>query len=130
MYLSSVEKAMEYGNGFEDDTCKLLLLYDKQFMQRTGVQIFSDTPLAKIDEYKKTYPTELCDNEGNLCWLSRLQPNDRHVGTPYEAEYAFWIPGDPFEALVAIFVLGNDVKAITERTQPLICACEDVQWHR
>jgi hypothetical protein len=129
MYLSTFHKAMEYGNGFEDDTCKLLLLYDRHFMQRTGRQVFSDTPPEKIEEYRKTYPTELRDEAGNLCWLSRLQASDRHIGTSYEAEYAFWIPGDPFEALVAIFVLGTAGKDITERTQPLISACEDIQWH-
>jgi hypothetical protein len=129
MYLSTIEKAMEYGNGFDDETYKLMLLYNHLFMKKTYRQIFPDTPSDKIEEYKKTYPTALYDDAGNLCWLSRLKQNAPQIGKDYEVEYGFWIPGDPLEALKAIFILGTDMNSIVKQAEPLILGCKNIQWH-
>lgn len=128
MYLSDINKAMEYGNGYDDETCKLLLLYNHRFMKKTHQQILPDTPFEKIEKYKKTYPTAFYDAKGNLVWLSRLNQNDRRIGTPYEVAYGFWIPGNPFEALEAILVLGRDINSIVKQTEPLIQECINIQW--
>jgi hypothetical protein len=53
--------------------------------------------------------------DGDTLWFSRLAPDAPGITTPYQVEYARWIPGDPFEALCAVLVFAceGDIDAVS-----------------
>lgn len=50
------------------------------------------------------YPTRIEDLTGERLWLTWFPETDPRAATPYEADYARWIPGNPFDALLVVFV--------------------------
>ena len=76
-------------------------------MQRTYREIASDTPEAEIARLREQYPTLVESRDGEKLWLSRLPEDDKRVSTVYETEYAYWIPGNPMEALRAILLISD-----------------------
>ena len=102
------DKAMEYGWDDRNNTNRIILLfYDSGKLERTFKEISSDTPKCEIEELIQLYPTIEYSRDGNRIWLSRLQKNDTRRTTDYEYQYAYWIPEDPFNALVWVLLLGS-----------------------
>ena len=102
------EKAMEYGRDEQNTTSRMILLfYDRKKLERTFIEISSETPQSDIQELAKTYPTIEDSKDGSKIWLSRLQKTDTRRTTDYEYQYAYWIPEDPFDALVWVILLGS-----------------------
>jgi hypothetical protein len=50
------------------------------------------------------YPTRIEVVAGERLWLTRFPETDTRAASLYEAAYARWIPGDPFDVLLAVFV--------------------------
>jgi len=46
----------------------------------------------------------MSSKDDRTLWLSRMDENDTQIGTDYEAAHAYWIPGDPHEALRAAII--------------------------
>jgi hypothetical protein len=99
IYASDFKKAWEYGG-----IPKVVLALDGQTMERTWRQVPADTPEEVLAPLRDVYPTVLEIDSGEFLWLTRMEASDRRAGTPYEAAYGWWIPGDPWETLQAIFV--------------------------
>ena len=73
---------------------------------RRSFRVFSaSTPPEQIEAVRKEFPTVLKLKDGTV-WCSRLRNDDKRITTGYEEAYGWWIPGDPRDALAAIFLLG------------------------
>ncbi|WP_433287790.1 hypothetical protein ACQPZQ_34270 [Pseudonocardia sp. CA-142604] len=93
------DKAWEYG-----DFPKVVLALDSRKVKPSWQMIPADTPPVELAEIGKVYPTAVPYSNGESLWLSRLPADDPRIATDYEASYAFWIPGNPLEAVRAVFV--------------------------
>ena len=100
IYVDDLSKASEYG-----DWPKVVLALRWDKLDRTFREVPADLPRAELDALKRIFTTELRSTDGKSLWLSRLRPDDRALAKPYEVDYARWIPGDPFDALVGVIVL-------------------------
>ena len=98
-YASSFDKAWEYG-GFP----KLLLALDCAVLDRTFRVVPADKPTAELDEVTSRFPHILAREDGQSLWCSRIPVDDPRCASADEMEYAWWIPGDAIETLLAVFV--------------------------
>lgn len=99
IYVAGFEKSWEYG-GWP----KVIMALDGRQLERTYREIPADTPRDEIAQLMQDYPTRLESETGEYLWLTRLPQSDPGVGSLYERYDARWIPGDPFDALIAVFV--------------------------
>jgi len=100
IWVSSIEKAMEYG-GWP----KLILVLDVKRLDRTFRELATSGDGTERAFLRRTFPTECASEDGSHVWLSRLAPTDRRLATGYEVAYGRWIPGNAREALLAILVV-------------------------
>lgn len=103
LYVDHVDKALEYG-----DWPEVIEIFHAGKLERTYAEVPSDTAPDKLAELTRTFPTQVPSADGKWLWLSRLSPDDKRLAKPYETDYARWIPGDPWEVLVACMVLVTD----------------------
>lgn len=104
LFASTFNKAWEYG-GFP----KVLMALDTSGMSRTWTKRSSEEiSQPELDELSERYPTVVERNDGKDLWFSRLPEDDPRVATQYETAHAWWIPGDPFDVLRAIFIFGSE----------------------
>lgn len=106
IYVSTLEKALEYGG-----LPKAVVALDPKRLERTWREVPADTEPDELASIRETYRTVLTSKDGNKLWCSRLHEADPRVTTSYEVSYARWIPGDPFDALRAVLVLGTQAFA-------------------
>lgn len=100
IFASDFHKAWEYG-GWP----KVVMAFDGDHLQPTHCEIIiSDTTADEITRLMAAYPTCIHDPAGERLWLTRFPETDTRAASPYEAEYARWIPANPFDALLAVFV--------------------------
>lgn len=99
---SSYDKALEYGSAK-----KVMLVYDPEYLHKTCRVVPTTTPLDELHELSSEFPTRFTSKDQRNYFFSRLPENDTAVGSPYENEYGRWIPGDPFEALKAVILIGQ-----------------------
>lgn len=103
VYVNFLDKALEYG-----EWPKVLQIFDARKLEHTYVEVPADTAPDELAELSRTFPTRVPSLDGQTLWLSRLSANDPRLAKPYEADYARWIPGDPWKALSACVVLVSD----------------------
>lgn len=118
------DKALEYGG----DESKVMLVISGERTEASCVEVAADMDAGALDSLKLTYPTIERSIDGTKLWLSRLPENDRRVASPYESEHGRWIPGDPFEALLGIFVLGRDMNDVAAQVRQHVAACKTQHW--
>ena len=100
IFVSDFDKAWEYG-GWP----KVVMAFDGTHLERTYREvIISDTAADEINRLMVDYPTRVEDLAGERLWLTRFPKTDTRATSAYEREFARWIPGDPFVALLAVFV--------------------------
>lgn len=116
-------KALEYG----DRAAKVMLVFDAGQLRNCHREVPADHDAAELAELARDYPTRLVSEDGTHLWLSRLPEGSRRINTPYEVAYARWIPGDPFQALQAVVVLGHDARMLDHVRQDM-AGCTDVTW--
>lgn len=119
----SASKALEYG----DRANKVMLLFDGTQLRNSHREVPADFDPVELAELARDYPTRLVSEDGTHLWLSRLPEGNLRVNTPYEVEYARWIPGDPWKALQGVIVLGQIAETIN-RVRLDIADCRDVPW--
>jgi hypothetical protein len=100
VYVDGFDKALEYG-----DWPKVVLALKNDALRHTGRRVRSDISPAELSALRQEYQTTRRSDDGQWLWLSRLPKDSTAVGTAYEMDYARWIPGNPKEALRAVFVL-------------------------
>jgi hypothetical protein len=59
------------------------------------------------------YPTRFGSEGGESIWLTRLKASDSRATSAYEWRYGHWVPGNPFDALIAVFVFTPESAAST-----------------
>ena len=98
IWANEVQKALEYG-----DWPKVLMAFDSEHLKRSWIEIDVNTPAGEIEKIRRDYPTVIPDGEKLYC--SRLPFDAPQLMTAYEFQHAFWIPGDPLEALKAVIIV-------------------------
>ena len=100
IFVSEFSKAWEYG-GWP----KAVMAFSRMHLECTYREIIiADTDTDEITRLMVDYPTRIEDQAGERLWLTRLPEADARAASSYEREFARWIPGDPFDALLAVFV--------------------------
>ena len=94
-------KALEYGGAN-----KVILVLDPKGLQKTFKKVRRTEAPEILDQFRSEYPTEKVIDEEWL-WFSKLPAGDGRIGTAYETNYSFFIPGNPHEALLMLFLVGN-----------------------
>jgi hypothetical protein len=105
-----LDKALEYGQNGD----QLLLLLDVRELRRTIREVPADSDPSLLTELRQTFQTELTSKDGKKIWFSRLGRDGKGAGSSYERDYAWWIPGDPWEALLGLIVLSEGALDATE----------------
>lgn len=91
-------KAMEYGD--------VVMAFDSAKLDKTYRKVSKSENPEILSRLKEQYSTVL--EVGDSLWFSKLPPDDERIGTMYESYYTFFIPGDPREALLLLFLIGHD----------------------
>ena len=63
-----------------------------------------------------------------LTGCTRQSFDDTRLGSEYEADYGRWIPGDAFEALRAVILVGLDGRDLTDVGRAALRACPSPGW--
>jgi hypothetical protein len=95
----SASKACEYGG-----ESKAVMVYDASALSNTYEVIDKSASPQEIERLRRTYVSEKELDNGRILF-SRLKGL---VGTDHEIVYARWIPGDPLNALLMVFLVGGD----------------------
>jgi hypothetical protein len=108
IYAGAIDKAWEYGGN-----PKVVLALLASELRRSWVEVEADTnELAAI---RTDYSTVIPSDDGTRLWCSRLPADDVRVATSYEAAYCWWIPGDAFKVLRAVFIFVEATDSVEER---------------
>jgi hypothetical protein len=95
-------KALEYGRAN-----KVVEVFDSQKLERTFKKVRRSEAPEILDQLRQNYPS-LKEVDSEWLWFSKLPPGDFRIGTGYEIEYSFFIPGNPAEALLMVFLVGEN----------------------
>jgi hypothetical protein len=95
-------KALEYGG-----TDKVIMVFDPSKLQKTYKRASRAESTEVLNQLRKEYPSVI-EIDPDWLWFSKLPPGDARIGSSYETEYSFFIPAAPREALLMVFVVGND----------------------
>ncbi|MEZ4503022.1 MAG: hypothetical protein R3C39_10390 [Dehalococcoidia bacterium] len=116
-------KVLRYGGAK-----KVVLVLDPSALVPTYREVPANLPQEELQALKRLFPTEMRSKDGNWLWLTRLPDGDPRRELPYERDYARWIPGDPFDALKAVLVVGLDSVDLGEAAQTILDACTSPKW--
>lgn len=100
IFVADWDKALEYG-----DWPKLLLLLHRDQLRPTWHEVSATLDPVELSKLRKTHPNQLVSTDGSTLWLTRFNLDVPQAGSPYEAAYGHYIPGNPFDALAAVLVL-------------------------
>lgn len=120
---SHAGKVLEYGG-----ETKAIMALRPECLLPTFQEIASDAAAEVIESAKRIYNTAIPSVDGKKLWLTRLPVDDRRASTVYEFEHARWIPGDPFDALLAVIVVGRDQKRLNELAEAATRSCAHRGW--
>lgn len=101
IFVDHLEKALEYG-GWP----KVLMALKWDSIKRTFKQMPIGSSQDEVEAVRREFPTVLELNDRSL-WCTRLPEDHPRIATDYEIAYARWIPGNPWDALRAIVLLGG-----------------------
>ena len=108
IFVDDLDKALEYGTW-----PKILLALRWSSLKSTFKELPPDATEAQIEIARSEFPTTITQEDGST-WCTRLKEDDRRIASGYEIAYSKWIPGDPWAAIRAVFVLGapHDVASL------------------
>jgi hypothetical protein len=95
-------KALEYGG-----SDKVIMVFDPSKLQKTYKKASKSESPEVLNQLRKEYPSVM-EIEPDWLWFSKLPPGDVRIGSSYETEYSFFIPSTPHDALLLIFLVGDD----------------------
>ena len=97
-YGADLEKALEYGGDYPH-----ILIIDGALAQRTFRTVAADAP-SREHRYARKWSgaAPISTSNGARHHYSPLPVGDSRRGSNYEIAHAWFIPGDPFEALLGI----------------------------
>lgn len=102
MFAACSGKALEYGG-----SNKVVQVFDPTRLEKTFTKVHKSESPKALERLIEKYPS--CKEvDGEWLWLSKLPPGDFRIATDYATEYSFYIPGNPLQALMMIFLVGED----------------------
>lgn len=116
-----LDKALEYG-GRE----QVLMVYDPRRVRPAWVTIGPDCSTADRDEIERLYPTMVYE-DGATTKRSRLPASEYQAGIDYD-HYAYWIPGEPLQALVTVVTIGRPGYPLAKEVDRMISDCRTPVW--
>lgn len=119
----SPSKALEYGG---DE--KVMMVFDCDSTHASYVEVDSNIDRQRFNEIRAVYPTVVHLDNGSRIWFTRLAENNPRVASPYETEHGRWIPGDPFDALSGLIVLGRNLDDMTNTVRSAMTTCSHPRW--
>ena len=99
IFAGDLEKALEYG-----DWPKVIIALRWKAMKRSFDILPETATQSDIEAAQREYPTIIRSGDRSL-YCSRLPESDSRMGTSYERNYGWFIPGNAKEALAAIFII-------------------------
>lgn len=99
IFVGDFEKSWEYG-GWP----KVMMALDPNQFDHTYRETPADTPPNEVALLMLDFPTRFDSQNGESIWLSRLPESDPRAASAYEWQHCRWVPGNPFDALVAVVV--------------------------
>jgi hypothetical protein len=95
IFADFMDKAIEYGG-----PTQVLQIFDIERLKRSFVSVHGDP--NQIQELRKTYKSWETSLNGEKIWFSMLPFEDWRRATPNEAAYGWYIPGNAWDALIAL----------------------------
>ena len=95
----ALEKALEYGGQYPD-----VLIIDGNCVKRPFRELDANAPEADHAEARAWANSDGMPDSytGRILYSRLVGPDDGRRGSPYEAAYAYYIPGDAKQALIGI----------------------------
>jgi hypothetical protein len=116
-----IGKALEYGGRDE-----VRLVFDPRRLRRGWVVLDSECPQEKRREVERMYPTVVWE-AGQSTKLSRLPGSEYHDGIGYD-DYTYWIPDDPFDALMLVIAVAPPECPLVSEVLRMISECSETEW--
>jgi hypothetical protein len=116
-----IDKAIEYGG-----RDKVLLVFDPRRLRPGWVVLDRKCPREERREAERLYPTVVWETEQSTK-LSRLPAGEYHGGIGYD-DYAYWIPDDPFGALMLIIAVAPPECPLVSEVLRMISECSGTAW--
>ncbi|CAJ1505297.1 hypothetical protein [[Mycobacterium] burgundiense] len=108
IYCADPDKASEYAKpGFGQSGPGLLMAFHGGHLDQSFRILPADASSAEITEVERFYPHLHRYPDGRM-WFTRFSDS----ASAYEIEYGYWIPGSARDALLAIFLLGQEDELI------------------
>lgn len=101
---------------------KILLVFRGSALEGCTKLVPRSTETAQLETLRKLFPFERLVTHPSMIEVSRI---------PFEQIpnlYTMWIPGDPWDALLAIVVAGGQRSELVRRTAQLVSDCPDRHW--
>ena len=117
-----VDKVMEYGGmvtDFREGPTRIIQIFNPKLLKHTYHEVPSDIDPKELALLKQTYPTCLQSEDGSSYWLSRFSEGDPRLASYAEIHWAFWIPENPFDALLGVLVLCKRCEDVLEQMTDL-----------
>jgi len=116
-----IGKALEYGG-----RDKVLLVFDPRRLRPASIVLDGECPREERCEVERMYPTVVWET-GQSTKLSRLPASEYHGGIGYD-HYAYWIPDDPFDALMLIIAVAPPECPLVSEVLRMISECSETKW--
>jgi hypothetical protein len=94
-----MDKAVKYGG-----KAQVVQVFDHQRLKRTFKEINAHADPSEIQKLKDTYRSWEISVDGNKFWCSMLPFEDGRRTTAYEIAYGWFIPDNPWNALIALAI--------------------------
>lgn len=108
IFADFLDKSSEYGGDY-----KIIQILNPQKMRRSFRQVSIDQSNEEtLSELRKEFRTELPSQDKKSIWFSQLDCNDNRLASSYEMAYGWYIPGDPFDVLLGLLIVGPDIKEL------------------
>jgi len=98
-------KSLEYG--------PLLIALDSTMLRKSWRDVAADASAQEIAEAEAEFGTNFLPARDGSRWYTRGRLDDPMVARPGEQEYGHYIPGDPWEALLGVWLFGDADRPIT-----------------
>jgi hypothetical protein len=129
---AEIEKALEYGDSQagQRDPDKVyggvLMSFDASRLSQSSARVKTAalTPELQL-ELESIYP--FSKELGGKTYFTRVAPNEKQFGSEYERDFGWFIPGDPFDALVALTIFGQE-NEVQNYVRDAIDKCTNVTW--
>lgn len=82
-----------------------ILFYDDEKLDPTFREVAVDIDPQELARLGETFQTRLVSADGKFFWFSRFPAGHHQLQSAYEHEYARWIPGNPFDALISVWIV-------------------------